>query len=251
MGRKYRNPPIIEVVCEFRLTPDTKWDLTIPGMIYEKISNDFPNKEQHLAQDFEITRGPQGLQQLTRTSERVWFLTGDRLTFIQLGTHYLAVNRLAPYPSWEGFKPSIESAFNALTSTVDEIKGIQRIGLRYINRISIPVETIKLEDYFEYYPYLGQNLPQNLQNFSVQCLLPFFDGRDSCKVQLAMALGLYQTSQQDKPGILLDLDYFLAKPQTVSTDHALEWVETAHQRVEEIFEGCITDRSRELFEEEK
>lgn len=251
MGRKYRNPPIIEAVCELRLTPDSRWDLTIPGMIYEKISNDFPNKEPHLAQDVEITRSPQGLQQQTRTSERVWFLTENRQTFIQLGAHYLAVNRLAPYPSWEGYKPSIKKAFDALTNTIAEIKGLQRIGLRYINRIEIPGETIELEDYFEFYPFLGQHLPQNIQNFNVQCLFSFLDDRDSCRVQLARALGVYETSQQDKPGILLDLDYFLAKPQTVSADHALEWVETAHQKVEEIFEGCITDRSRELFGEEK
>jgi uncharacterized protein (TIGR04255 family) len=30
---------------------------------------------------------------------------------------------------------------------------------------------------------------------------------------------------------------------------ALAWVEEAHDRVEEVFEGCITDKLREMFEE--
>ena len=43
----------------------------------------------------------------------------------------------------------------------------------------------------------------------------------------------------------------LAQPQTVSANQALEWVEEAHQKVEGIFEGCITERLREIFQEVK
>ena len=78
MRRKYRNPPIIEAVCEFRLAPDSKWDLTIPGLVYEKVSKEFPNKEQRLIQEVEITKGSQGIQQQIRTSERILFLNSDR-----------------------------------------------------------------------------------------------------------------------------------------------------------------------------
>lgn len=174
------------------------------------------------------------MQQQIRTSERVLFLTNDRKVFMQVGPHLLAVNCLKPYPTWDGFKPKIENAFSALTGTVD-IKGLQRIGLRYINRIEIAGQPVKLEDYFEFYPFLGRNLPQNMINFIVVCVLPFFDGRDSCRIQLTNAVS-------EKPGnisLLLDLDYFLAQPQSVLANQALEWVESAHQQVEEVFEGCM------------
>ena len=90
MSRKYPNPPIIQAVCEFHLTPDSKWDLTIPGSIYEKVSKEFPNKEQRLIQEVDTTQNPQGIQQQVRTSERVLFLTDDRKTFIQIGPHLLS-----------------------------------------------------------------------------------------------------------------------------------------------------------------
>lgn len=246
MRRKYLNPPIIEAVCEFRLAHDSKWDLTIPGLVYEKVTNEFPNKEQRLIQEVEFTQSPQGIQQQIRTSERVLFLTNDRKTFIQVGPHFLAINCLKPYPTWEGFKPWIEKAFSTLIETVD-VERLQRIGLRYINRIEIPSRSIDLDNYFEFRPFLGQNLPQNMENFIVQCLLPFFDGRDSCKVQLTNAV----PERPDNISFLLDLDYFLAQAQTVSANQALEWVEDAHQKVEEIFEGCIAERLREIFQEVK
>lgn len=46
MGRKYRNPPLIEALCEFQFVPTQPWDLTIPGFFYEKVKNDFPAKQQ-------------------------------------------------------------------------------------------------------------------------------------------------------------------------------------------------------------
>lgn len=49
--------------------------------------------------------------------------------------------------------------------------------------------------------------------------------------------------------ILLDIDYFLNRAQGVEVESALEWVEEAHHRVEEIFEGCITDQLRKVFVE--
>jgi uncharacterized protein (TIGR04255 family) len=47
----------------------------------------------------------------------------------------------------------------------------------------------------------------------------------------------------------LDIDYFLARPGAVEPAEALAWVEEAHSQVEKVFEGCITDKLREMFEE--
>ncbi len=245
MGRRYAAPPLIEAVCELRLTPDTQWDLTIPGMIYEKVKDDFPNREQRLAQEVEIEQGPQGMQQKVRTDERVLLTTENGRSFIQIGSHLLAVNCLKPYPAWAGFKPLIERALQALNTTV-KVKGIERAGLRYINRIEIPTHTIKLEEYFDFRPHLGPNLPKRTSGFALQCLLPFSE-KDACTVQLSSAV----PEEAGNSAILLDLDYFLVQPRAIVLDKALEWIEEAHQRIEEVFEGCITERLRELFQEIK
>src|SRR2546425_12443479 len=74
MGRQYLNPPLVEAVCEFRFLPDTQWDLTIPGLMYEKIQDRFPHKEQRLVSDIEISQEGKEIKQQVRTSERMWFL---------------------------------------------------------------------------------------------------------------------------------------------------------------------------------
>ena len=244
MSRKYVNPPIIEAVCEFRITSDSKWDLTIPGLVYEKVKKQFPKKEQRLLQRIEATHSPKGNKQHVHTEERILFLTNNRKMFIQMGSRLLAVNCLKPYPTWNGFKPEIENAFDALCGIVD-IKGLQRIGLRYINRIEIPRTSVKLDNYFEFRPFNGRNLPQVLESFIVGSVFLSSDEQDACKVQLTNATC-------EKPGnsaFLLDLDYFLSQSQPLPVNKASEWIDTAHDQVKRIFEGCITDKLRKIFEE--
>jgi len=247
MGKKYVSAPIIEALCEFQLPPDSKWDLTVPGLVYEKVSDEFPDKDQRLVQQqVGLAQTPEGLQQQIRTSERILLFSHDQKAFIQLGPHVMAVNCLKPYPSWEEFRGWIEKAFAALAETVN-IETFQRIGLRYINRIEIPGPSVDLDAYFEFRPFLGKNLPQNIANFIVGCVLPFSDGRDCCKVQLTNAVA----EGPDERAFLLDLDYFLVEPQAVARDGAMEWVESAHEEVEKLFEGCMSPRLRECFQEIK
>lgn len=245
MTKKYRNPPLIEAVCEFRLMPDSPWDLTIHGLIYEKIKKTFPHKEQRRIQEVDINQGPKGIEQQVHISERSFFFTNDKRMFVQIGPHLLAINCLKPYPTWLEFRPKIEEAFNALINSID-VKGLERIGHRAINRIEIPLSPVNLDDYFEFRPFLGTRLPQNMRSFIIGCVLPFFNERDFCKVQLTT--GVAEMSSHST--FLLDIDYFLAKSEDTSVADALVWVEEAHREVNNIFEGCITDALRKIFQEE-
>jgi uncharacterized protein (TIGR04255 family) len=245
VGKKYEKPPVIEAVCEFRFTSETKWDVTIPGLMYEKVSANYPNKEQRIIQEVEISKtASREIQHKIHTRERIHFLAEDRKSFIQVSPHLLAINRLKPYPTWTEFKPKIDDAFHKLTGIID-VKGLQRIGLRYINRIEIPGVPTELDNYFDFRPFLGRNLPQNMTGFILECELPFNSQQDLCRVRLTNAVA----EKSDRNAYILDLDYFVTQSKAVSVDDALQWVEEAHQQVEEIFEGCINDRLRGIFKE--
>ena len=246
MTRKYSNPPIIEAVCEFLIAPDIPWDLTIHGLIYEKIQKEFPHKEQRLVQSIELAQTPEGINQRVITSERSMFFTEDKRICVQVGSHLLVINCLRPYPTWEGFSPFIHRAFNTLLSLID-VKELEKISLRAVNRIDIPASSFELSDYFEFRPFLGSNLPKQILNFIMGCSIAYADARDTCKIQLLNAV----PQSADSSAFILDFDYFLAKRRSVSSSQALEWVEDAHLRVDDLFEGCITDTMRKIFVEDK
>src|SRR5713101_3573413 len=98
---KYRKPPIVEVVCELRFVPGAPWDATIPGLIYVKLADIFPKRGTLRALQSEISPAEGGLRHHVEVAERAQFLQEDEKAFAQIAPDFLAVNQLAPYPTWE------------------------------------------------------------------------------------------------------------------------------------------------------
>lgn len=244
MGRRYKNPPILEALCELWFEPSVPWDLTIPGLVYERVRGDFPKRRQVRAFETSVSASPEGVEQQVRTTDRMQFLREDERVLIQVGPDLLAINHLKPYPTWQEFLPLVQRGFDAYCESANP-KGIRRIGLRYINRIEIPGLGIEMEDYFLFYPFVGPNLPQEHGPFIVGIQIPHESSRDVLRLQLANA----STEMPDVIPVMLDLDYFLAKPGEVALAAVSEWLEIAHNHVEEAFEACITDLLRQMFEE--
>ena len=243
MDRRYKNPPIVEALCEFQFEPDSPWDLVMPGLVYEKVRDTFPKRRQARVLDLGILAGPEALEQQVRSTDRMQFLREDEKALVQVGPHFLAVNHLEPYPSWEEFLPLIKRGLKAYRDVADP-KGIHRIGLRYINRIEFASQRIDLKDYFEFRPFVGPNLPQEFGPFIVGIQV-IYEGSNILKITLTTA----RTETPDTIAMILDLDYFLAKPGEVVLDNVFEWVDVAHDRIEGAFEACITDRLRQMFKE--
>jgi uncharacterized protein (TIGR04255 family) len=248
---KYNNSPIIESVCEFKFTDDTNWDITVPGLIFEDVKTKYSQKEQRSTQEVSISvpnnSSDKSRSQISRFDFAV-FSTDDKKSIIQVGPRILLTSRLKPYCTWDDFKSQINYAFLKLNDRV-ELKGIQRIGLRYVNMIEIPVDQKKvdLEKYFDFRPSCGPRLPQSHGRFVVGCLFPFSDNRDLCNVELRDAA----PKNDDSMAFILSIDYFLAKPRSIPVTQSIEWVEEAHDKVETLFEGCILPPLKEIFQEVK
>jgi uncharacterized protein (TIGR04255 family) len=239
----------MEAVCEFIFTTDTSWDMTIPGLMYEKFLDRYPLKEERIYQEVQIIQqqGKQQLNQEVRNNPRILFLSPDRLRYIQMGQNMLSIHCLKPYPTWEEFRPSILMVYESLIKFLNN-PGIQRIGLRYLNRIQINEKHSLLSEYFYFRPEHGNNLPKTFSGFITGCVFPQMNNRDACRIQMTDAM---PDNVETMSAIILDLDYFLFQPSSIAYTQALSWVEEAHGNIETMFEGCITDKSRELFGEEK
>ena len=90
MGRRYKNPPIVEALCEFRFDPDSPWDLAMPGLVYERVRDTFPKRRQAKQFAVEVSAGQKGVEQHVRTTDRMQFLREDEKALVQVGPHLLA-----------------------------------------------------------------------------------------------------------------------------------------------------------------
>lgn len=240
----YNNPPIIESICEIRFTEDTDWDLTIPGLLFEDIKENYPQKGQRIIQ--EINFQPDKRKSQFKRQDFAVFSAADKKSSVQVGPRVLLINRFKPYQSWTGFQSQINTAFQKLGSRI-KLAGIQRIGLRYVNKIEIKMENekVSLDKYFEYRPFCGAQLPQSHGDFVIGCVFPFSDKRDLCQVELTSAV----PETEGSLAFLLSIDYFLAIPRSIPISQTIEWINNAHNEVERLFEGCISPPLRDLFQE--
>jgi uncharacterized protein (TIGR04255 family) len=224
--------------------------MTIPGLFYEKLNKEsscYTQKEQHLVQEVEQRQEGNKIEQKIKHEPRIWFLNPEKNRVVQLGDHLISVSVLKPYKSWEAdYRPRLEHVLRALMEIVKPDR-LLRIGLRYVNFIEVAEkEAARLEDLFAFRPFLGEVLPQEPGPFFLGHIFSFPRQRAQCNVQIANG----QAETRDSLAFVLDLDFYTMPTESVPVADALQWAESAHAEVENLFEGCITDRLRALFQKD-
>lgn len=220
MSRSYKNPPVLEALCEFKFQPDAKWDDAIPDLIHEKIKAQFPER----------------LQENPPTTQ--FRPAGRESALLQVAPNLLAINQLKPYPTWRQFKQLILDAYVTYRELAHPT-GIARLGLRYINQIEIPGAEVDIGRFL-------RGCPPSAHKLFLSTAFPFEAGREN----LSLILAHVPHSEGEVSRFFLDLDYGIpAAPMAL--EEIDQRLERAHDRIEHVFEAMITDETRRLFGWEK
>jgi len=245
MNKQYENPPITEVVCEFRFELENAFDPKVVDLFFDEIKDKFPKKKkrQLYQAEFKID-AKEKKQELSSKIVREFdqFFSDDEKALVQLDKGRLSIHKLKPYSSWREFYPLINLDFNSYIKNI-KIRSIQRIGLRYINNFEIPLSSLDIEQYFNLRPILAGGLPQDLASFMVGTIFVFENGRDNMKVQFLDR----PAAGSNKTKFVLDMDYFLLKSGSVLANEADEWIANAHKKIEDVFEKALTDKTKQFF----
>lgn len=245
MSRLYQKPPLIEALCEFQFA-DGEWDWTIPGLVYQQIKDQFPTKRQASTVEFEVQADPdQVSQRLKGGLGRLQFARADETALVQVGPQLLVINQLQPYPRWSQFKPLILATLEVYRQ-IARPAGFRRVGLRYVNHIQIPADSVDLSIYFNF----GPRLPAPMAADPIRSLLLRADlDQESHRGHLVLTLATAPGEGPGKPALILDLDFATTRAQDIALEGIDDWIEQAHNRIETAFEASITDQLRSLFEE--
>lgn len=244
MAEKFKNPPLIEALCEFRFKENKSWDWTVPGTFYEKIKETFPNKEQKKA--FEIvleSKDGKIIPAKTTDNEKkdkIVFLNEKKNAVIQVGPNTLSINYISDYSGWEAFKSKIDKYLKIYL----DVSGseIERIGLRYINRFDgIDVKGGKFGDYFNFGPSIP--IKQPIKNFFIRNEMVYQE------IDSILLLNMGTPPEKQNNVIVLDFDFITANEDNIK--NVTEWVESAHEYIEEAFNACITEKTRRVMRGEE
>lgn len=246
MIRKYKNPPVVEALCEF-FFDNSKWDSTIPGLFYEKIKNNYPKKKEleQIGVQVSVLKDIHNFKTM-RGEKRIQFVKEDGSQLVQIEKDLLVVNQFKPYPIFQDWKPVIDKMLN-LYVEIAEPKGIKRIGVRYINQIVIPSLEFEIEEYFSIYPHVPHSLGAMHGKFMMRLEIPSKNEGHN----LIVTFGSAPPSSPDSSVNMLDMyDVFIA-PQLLHAPDVNKYIIEAQKNVETAFENIITDKTRLLFNEEE
>lgn len=244
MSTKYVNPPLYEAVCEFIFIPTGQWDGTIPGMLYNEVKEKFGNKK--------LRPDPAGIDLPSLKNPRTKELMVTRLTqfsndgdneMIQVGENLLSVNVKKPYPHWEKYLPTIEDILSKYMEIASP-EGFRRITLRYLNKIYVPIEdSSDLSSYFNFSLPLPKGINAEISAFNTLIEMPHNNKRDVLSKRLMSLVS-------DKEGfrsMLFDLNFIMNKPLGIEFENVNQWLEQAHDHINNLFEISLTDKIKKTF----
>lgn len=230
MGAPLKNPPLIEVICEFRFDQNQSWHWTIPTRLYERIGQEFSEDVEPKISKLEIISPERLPPDLANAGlQKVQLRRPDKSAMVQIGPHLLVINHLRPYPSWKNFKELILKVHREHAS-VWEAGKIARIGIRYINRIPLQEERNKISDYLSLAPPLSGALDRPVASFYQRYELNY----DTPRGLLIHQTGTIEANQNKM--FMLDLDFVTTELTDVrSLQDIAVYLDQAHNLIEDSF----------------
>jgi uncharacterized protein (TIGR04255 family) len=240
--KHYTNSPITEAVIDIRLElqPEFKPESLEP--ISPRISSAYPRREDLNLFQGQFTVGVGA----TSTQAKLGYLyrSVDGKLVLQTRTNGFTFSRLAPYENWESFRDEARSLWDIYKEVAKPVRAT-RVASRSINRIDIPLQTVDLSEYLKTFPEVSRELPQLISGYVMQLLIPQkdFDG------MLSLIQATVPAQQPETTSINLDIDMFKESSTEFDSDEKIwGFLDYLRDKKNEVFEGCITDRARDLFE---
>jgi uncharacterized protein (TIGR04255 family) len=239
----YKNPPIVEAVVDLRFEGVDKATGVWTAEAREAFSGDF-SKAHEIVQgslEFRIRPGGQSKDPDIKVIG-VRFESGDGKKVVQLTNQGIGISRLQPYESWADLRSLSLDIWTRLLPIVKP-KLVKRVALRYINRIDVPANDIRLEEYLKVYATIPQEFPAEPHSFlaRVQAILKESNG------QLILNQALVKPTRPEVVSVVLDVDVFVQKDFDVESAKIWEVLDTLRVEKNRVFEASITDKSREMF----
>ncbi len=239
----YNNSPLTEAVIDIRVTlPDGVTLDTLASLEIGQASA-YPTRRDQMYVEGQFSVDPENPPASgIRTQRGFAFLSADERQIFQARLDGFTFSRLAPYENWDSFRNEARRLWEMYRSVATP-KSIDRLAVRYINRLDLPMVFNDFNEYLRTVPVVSADLPQGLNGYFMQLNIPYED----LSATLILNQALLPPTIPDKVSVLLDIDIF--RNIEIPDDEVFVWdfFEALRTRKNDVFEACITERMRELI----
>lgn len=244
---KLPHPPIVEAVL------DIDCDLP-PGLDFaevekrsaEAFSDHYPVRRKQFIQQagVDLVSDAEPKFFASQGLSAFQFLSEDEKQIVQVRVGGFSFNRLEPYTSLDDYLLEIARCWDAFRKLAAPVQ-VRKIGLRYINRILLPLADgkVQLSEYLKVSP--------NLPDGSGLQFADFFHQHRAVDPATGIMANIILASQPPEGNVLpLLLDIEVHKPERLVPAPLAEWedrIQSLRKLKNQIFEYSLTPRCLNLF----
>lgn len=241
--REYRHAPIIDAIIELRFVDTLSDDQKTK--VAGKFASEYQISEEKVAQVINVAVSSQTVATTTSIADRIIKRTNAETGHIvQIGNQILNVGGGAPYEGWDSLFARFLAAWKVAKKSWG-FRSIERVGVRFINRLDLRPNEAGQVDY-EDYLHLRIKLPKDfpvIHGYNLMFELALAD----IKCGVTVRSGAVEPAVPARASFLLDVDVWreIDLPQKESEVYAL--LAEMREGKNYLFETFITNKARELF----
>ncbi|MCF6314527.1 MAG: TIGR04255 family protein [Verrucomicrobiales bacterium] len=240
--------PIIEaaISIDCDLAPGATMD-EILGNAENRLSEAYPIIEKLQEQEHTIEQTQKGLShRVVQENKTVRFIRKDKTQVVQFGINGFVFNRLTPYTSLDDYLVEVGELWDVYQQTANPLM-INKISMRYINRIVIPHENEQDLDLNSYLTVIPAIMPNEELSFGGIFQSVRFSSRDKrLNAQLTVAT---ENLINEGLSVIVDIEVFTLKNEAPAALSVwMSDIQDLRALKNSIYQTTLTERCHNLFQ---
>jgi uncharacterized protein (TIGR04255 family) len=237
----YQRPPITEAVIGIDFS--ARLALSLVGKANRTFAKLYPQHQDLQNVTFSVNVSSKMTGQAETKAEGHRLSSADMAELLVIWPSAFAVSQLAPYPGWDKFFARFKRDWKVWKNVVGFVE-ISRIGVRFINRIDIPLvnNSADYEKYLNIYPKLPGAL-SNLTSYAIQSVSKL----DDIGCLLTINSGVVPSPVLGKASFLIDFDIARASDVPQNDIEISKLLAQIRDKKNEVFEASVSDAAKMLF----
>ncbi len=240
--------PIVEAVIDIRARAESAWEeSTISQQLKPRLA-DYPSvvSQSEVRQEFKL--GP-GKPPEATTQDLGWkglrFQSADQRHIAQFNRDGFVFSRLHPYESWEQLNREAMRLWEFYAEMARPTEA-QRIGLRFINRIELSPQELRLEDYIQPAPEPPRDLDLPFLSFLHHDMLAV-PGHPYA-INVIRTIQPAQSPGTEGAAVILDIDVFTLRAVELREEVLKQRLAEMRWLKNKVFFGSVTQKALGRFQ---
>jgi uncharacterized protein (TIGR04255 family) len=236
--------PVQEALIDVRVVFKDGFDFETLEGLHEELKDTLPIKTLRRSKNIQFTHAANKKPSIVETEDLEGYLLKDQLgqSVLQITRNGVTFSVIGNYKEWGDLKKRFDVYWKSFAKKA-ELQEIKRVGIRYINRIDLPMPVTSLKEWLHTRPAIGEGITDNVGELFMR--VAFLDNNDKCII--TEAINSQEVTDTHLP-LILDIDAFyediISADDTTALDTVLGRLHALKNRV---FLNSITDKTKELL----